>query len=175
MQGGFMGGCGVKNQFREFSCDRNFLAGERLVHSNREIASQLSPVLMAIRPSPELKGDRPGAEVGHVDLRRRFFCYSRMSSGSTFQQFNHPLGIGSSSHVDGDFDRALSIREGPVSHLARDERSIRHDDFRTVRGANDAGPDTDAADLSQIATCLDDVTDFNLDVQKAESGRTQNY
>ena len=121
---------------------------------------------MAIRPSPELKGYRPGAEVGYVDLRRWFFCYTWMSSGSTFQQFNHALRIGSSSHVDGDFDRALSIREGPVSHLARDERSIRHDDFRTVRGANDAGPDTDAADLTHIATYLDDVTDFNRTFKK---------
>jgi len=40
------------------SCDRNFLAGQGLVHSNRKIASQLSPVLMAIRPSSKLKGQR---------------------------------------------------------------------------------------------------------------------
>ena len=89
------------------SCDRNFLAGQGIVHSNRKIASQLSPVLMAIRPSSKLKGHRTGAEVGYVDLRRWFFCYTGMSSGSTFQQFNHALGIGASSHVDGDFDRAL--------------------------------------------------------------------
>jgi hypothetical protein len=40
-----------------------FLPGQGLVHGNREIASQLSPVLMAIRSSLELKGYRPGAEV----------------------------------------------------------------------------------------------------------------
>ena len=89
------------------SCDRNFLAGQGIVHSNRKIASQLSPVLMAIRPSSKLKGYRTGAEVDYVDLRQWFFCYTRMSSGSTFQQFNHALGIGASNHVDGDFDRAL--------------------------------------------------------------------
>ena len=78
------------------SCDRNFLAGQGLVHSNRKIASQLSPVLMAIRPSSKLKGYRTGAEVDYVNLRRWFFCYTWMSSGSTFQQFNHALGIGAS-------------------------------------------------------------------------------
>jgi hypothetical protein len=46
---------------------------------------------MAIRPSSKLKGYRTGAEVDYVDLRRWFFCYTRMSSGSTFQQFNHQL------------------------------------------------------------------------------------
>ena len=51
---------------------------------------------MAIRPRSKLEGDRTGAEVGYVDLRRRFLCYTRMSSGSTFQQFNHALGIGAS-------------------------------------------------------------------------------
>src|SRR5271166_7150956 len=127
MEVGFMGGCGVEKQLA--SCDRNFLASQGIVHSNRKIASQLSPVLIAIRPSSKLEGYRTGAEVDYVDLRRWFFCYTRMSSGSSFQQFNHALGIGASSHVDGDFDRALSIREGPVSHLTRDERSIRHDDF----------------------------------------------
>jgi len=89
-----------------------------------------------------------------------------MSSGSTFQQFNDALGIGASCHVDGNFDRALAIREGPVRHLARDERSIRHDDFRTVRSANDAGPDADAADFSNIAAYLDDITDFNRTFKK---------
>ncbi len=96
------------------SCDRNFLAGQGIVHSNRKIASQLSPVLMAIRPSSKLKGYRTGAEVDYVDLRQWFFCYTRMSSGSTFQQFNHALRIGASNHVDGDFDHALAIRKGPV-------------------------------------------------------------
>ena len=91
------------------SCDRNFLAGQGIVHSNRKIASQLSPVLMAIRPSSKLKGYRTGAEVDYVDLRQWFFCYTRMSSGSTFQQFNHALRIGASNHVDGDFDHALAI------------------------------------------------------------------
>src|SRR5271166_4389120 len=155
---------------REFcglaSCDRNFLADQGFVHGDRKIASQLSPVLMAIRPSPKLKGYRTGAEVGYVNLRRRFFCYTRMSIGGNFQQFNHALGIGASSHVDGDFDRALSIRKGPVSHLTRDERSVRHDDFRTVRGADDAGPDADTGDLSHIAAYLDDVTDFNRTFKK---------
>jgi hypothetical protein len=121
------------------SCDRNFLAGQGIVHSDRKIASQLSPLLIAIRPSSKLKGYRTGAEVEYVDLRQWFFCYTRMSSGSTFQQFDHALVIGASNHVDGDFDRAFAIRKGPVSHLTRDERSIRHDDFRTVRGANDTG------------------------------------
>src|SRR5271166_1653530 len=121
---------------------------------------------MAIRPSPELKGYRTGAEVGYVDLRRWFFCHTRMSRGSTFQQFDHALGISASSHVDGDFDRALAIREGPVSHLTRDERSIWHNDFRTIRGANNAGPDADAANLSHIAPYLDDVTDFNRTFKK---------
>src|SRR5271166_4004082 len=107
MEVGFMDGCAVERQLA--SCDRNFLAGQCLVHSNRKIASQLSPVLMAIRPSPELKGDRTGAEVGDVDVRRWFFCYTRMSSGRTFQQFNHALRIGASNDVDGDFDRALAI------------------------------------------------------------------
>ena len=92
------------------SCDRNFLAGQGLVHSDRKIASQLSPVLMAIRPSSKLEGYRTGAEVDYVDLRRWFFCYTRMSSGSTFQQFNHALGFGASNDVDGDFDRAFAIR-----------------------------------------------------------------
>src|SRR5208283_3140549 len=164
MEVGFMDGCAVERQLA--SCDRNFLAGQGLVRSNRKIASQLSPVLMAIRPSPKLKRDRTGAEVGYVDLRRWFFCDTGISSGSTFQQFNYALGIGASSHVDGDFDRALSIRKGPVSHLTGDERSVRHDDFRTVRGANDAGPDADAADLSHVATHLDDVTDFNRTFKK---------
>src|SRR5271166_1907706 len=58
---------------REFcglaSCDRNFLAGQGFVHGDRKIASQLSPVLMAIGPSPKLVGYRTGAEVGYVDLR----------------------------------------------------------------------------------------------------------
>jgi hypothetical protein len=76
------------------------------------------------------------------------------------------LGIGPSSHVDGDFDRAAAIREGPVSHLTRDEGPVWHDDFRTVRGANDAGPDADAADLSHHATYLDDVTDFDRTFKK---------
>src|SRR5271166_2937035 len=78
------------------SCDRNFLAGQGIVHSNRKIASQLCPVLMAIGPRAKLKGDRTGAEVGYVDLRRWFFCYTRMSRGSAFQQFSHALGIGAS-------------------------------------------------------------------------------
>src|ERR1700758_2085160 len=116
---------------------------------------------MSIGPRAKLEGDRTGAEVGYVDLRQWFFCHTRMRSGSTFQQFNHSLGVGASNHVDGDFDRALAIRQGPVSHLTRDERSIRHDDFRTVHGANDAGPDADAADLSHIATYVDDITNFN--------------
>jgi len=101
------------------SYDRNFLAGQGLVHSNRKIASQLSPVLMAIGPSSKLERDRTGAEVGYVNVRRWLFCYARMSSGSTFQQCNYALGIGASGHVDGDFDRARAIREGPVSHLTR--------------------------------------------------------
>src|SRR5271157_424177 len=150
---------------REFcglaSCDRNFLAGQGLVHGDRKIASQLSPVLMAIGPSAKLKGYRTGAEIGYVNLRRWFFCDTGISSGSIFQQFNHALGIGASSRVDGDFDRALAIRKSPVSHLTRDQRSVWHDDFRTVRGSNDAGPDADAADLSHIAAHLDDVTNFN--------------
>jgi len=82
------------------------------------------------------RGYRTGAEVGYVNLRRWFFCDTGMSSGSTFQQFNHAWRIGASNDVDGDFDRALSIRKGPVSHLTRDERSIRNDDFGTVRSAN---------------------------------------
>src|ERR1700757_3894648 len=106
------------------SCDRNLLAGQRLVHSHRKITSQLSPLLIAIRPSSKLKGYRTGAEVDYVDLRQRFFCDTGMSSGSTFQQFDHALVIGASNHVDRDFDRALAIRKGPVSHLTRDERSI---------------------------------------------------
>src|SRR5258708_958998 len=73
----------------------------------------------------ELKGAL--TEVGYVDLWRWFFCCTRMSSGSTFQQFNHSLGIGASNHVDGDFNRALAIRKRPVSHPTRDERSIGHD------------------------------------------------
>src|SRR5271166_2193831 len=164
MEVGFMDGCAVERQLA--SCDRNFLADQGFVHGDRKIASQLSPVLMAIRPSPKLKGYRTGAEVGYVNLRRWFFCDTGISSGSTFQQFNHALGIGASDHVDGDFDRALSIREGPVSHLTRDERSIWHDDLRTVRGANNAGPDADAANLSNIAAYLDDVTDFNRTFKK---------
>src|SRR4029077_19930621 len=94
-----------------------------------------------------------------------------MSSGSTFQQFNHAWRIGASNDVDGDFDRALSIRKGPVSHLTRDERSIGHDDFRTVRSANNAGPDADAADLSHIATYLDDVADFDRTFKKQNQPR----
>src|SRR5271166_6601963 len=155
---------------REFcglaSCDRNFLAGQVLVRSDRKIASQLSPVLMAIGPSSKLKGYRTGAEIGYVNLRRWFFCDTGISSGSTFQQFNHALRIGASGHVHGDFDRPLAIRKSPVSHLTRDERSVRHDDFRTIGGANDAGPDPDAADLSHNATYLDDVTDFNRTFKK---------
>jgi hypothetical protein len=116
------------------SCNRDILSGQGFFHGNRKIASQLSPVLMAIRPSSKLEGYRAGAKVDYVDLRRWFFCYTRMSSGSTFQQFNHGLGIGASNHIDEDFDRAAAIRKGPVSHLTRDERSIRHDDFGTVRG-----------------------------------------
>ena len=33
------------------SSDRNFLAGQGLVHGDRKIASQLSPVLVTIGPS----------------------------------------------------------------------------------------------------------------------------
>jgi hypothetical protein len=93
-----------------------------------------------------------------------------MSSSSTFQQFDHALVIGASNHADGDFDRTLAIRKSPLSHLTRDERFIRHNDFRTVRGANDTGPDADAADLSHIATYLDDVTDFNRTSQRRRVG-----
>jgi hypothetical protein len=93
-----------------------------------------------------------------------------MSGSSTSQQLDHALVIGASNHVDGDFDRTLAIRKSPVSHLTRDERSIRHNDFRTVRGANDTGPDADAADLSHIATYLDDVTDFNRTSQRRRVG-----
>ena len=50
------------------SCDRNFLADQCIVHSDRKIASQLSPVLIAIRPSSKLEGYRTGAEVDYVDL-----------------------------------------------------------------------------------------------------------
>src|SRR5262245_35805106 len=153
------------------SCDRNFLTAQGIVQSKRKIASQSSPVLMAICPSSKLKGYRTGTEVGYVDLWQWFFCYTGKSSGSIFQQFNHALGIGASSHVDGDFNRSLAIRKGPVSHLARDERSIRHDDFRTVRGAHDAGPDTDAGDLAHIATYLDNVTDFYRTLEKQNQSR----
>jgi len=76
------------------------------------------------------------------------------------------LGIGTCTHIDGDFNPALAIRKGPVSHLTRDERSIGHNDFRTVRGANNAGPDADAADLSHIATYFDEVADFNRPFKK---------
>src|SRR5262249_684773 len=111
------------------SCDRNFLVGQGIVQCKGKIASQLSQVFVAIDPGSKLKGYRAGAEVGYVNLWRWFFCHTRISIGSTFQQINHALGIGAPGHIDGDFDRALAIRKGPVSHLTRDERSVRHDDF----------------------------------------------
>jgi hypothetical protein len=49
------------------SCERNFLAGQGVVHSDRKIASQLSPLLVAIRPNSKLKGYRTRAEVDDVD------------------------------------------------------------------------------------------------------------
>ena len=49
------------------SCERNFLAGQGVVHSDRKIASQLSPLLVAIRPNSKLKGYRTRAEVDEVD------------------------------------------------------------------------------------------------------------
>src|ERR1700704_6184325 len=89
-----------------------------------------------------------------------------MTSGSTFQQFEHASGIDTPDHGDGDFDCAHYIRKCPVSHIARDEQPVRHDDFRAVRSANNAGPDPDAADLSSNAGYLDHVTNFDRTFKK---------
>ena len=122
--------------------------------------------MILIRPNSKLKGYRTGGEVNYIHLRGWFFCHTRVTSGSTFQQFEHALGIGTSNHVDGDFDCAQYIRKGPVGHIPRDERPVRHDDFRAVRGPNNAGPDPDAADLSSNAAYLDHVTNFDRSFKK---------
>jgi hypothetical protein len=93
------------------SCHRNFLPGQGIFHSERKIASQPSPVFLAIRPSSKLKGYRTCAEVGYVDLRGWLLCYTRLSSGCIFQQFGHELRIGTCTHIDGDFNPALAIRK----------------------------------------------------------------
>ena len=67
------------------SGNRNFLADQGMVQSDRKIASQLSPLLIPIRPSSKLKGYRTGAEVDYVDLRQWFFCYTSTSSGVLMQ------------------------------------------------------------------------------------------
>ena len=66
---------------------------------------------MPIRPNSKLKSDGTGGQVDNIHLRRWFFCYIRMASGSTLQQFGHALEISASNHANGDFDRALSIRK----------------------------------------------------------------
>jgi hypothetical protein len=35
-------------------------------------------------------------------------------------QFNHALRIGASYHINGDFNRTVAIRMGPVSHVTRE-------------------------------------------------------
>jgi hypothetical protein len=40
-----------------------------------------------------LVADSADGELEHVKLRPWLFCYIRMTSGNTFQQFDHALGI----------------------------------------------------------------------------------
>ena len=62
MQGGFMGGCGVENQFREFHADRNFLADQGLVHSNRQdLFAAVHEIGEMMQPTPgttSIQGNR---------------------------------------------------------------------------------------------------------------------
>ena len=77
-----------------------------------------------------------------------------MIGRDTFQQFDHTLRSHATSHADRDFDRTVSIRKGPVCHLTGDERPVWHDDFGTVRRVNNACPDIDASDLSDVRIYL---------------------
>jgi hypothetical protein len=55
------------------SCDRNVLSGQSLVDRDGKITSHLDPILVAIRPSSQLKAHRSGAKANNIGLRRWFF------------------------------------------------------------------------------------------------------
>jgi hypothetical protein len=65
------------------------------------------------------------------------------------------------SGADRDLNCTVPIREGPVSHLVGNDQPVWHDDFGTVCCANNARPNTDAADFADIGISLHDVTDLN--------------
>jgi hypothetical protein len=58
-----------------------FFPSEGIIHLDRKIISQLSPSLIPICPSTNLKGYGTGSEVDHKNLRRWFFCYTQVTGG----------------------------------------------------------------------------------------------
>lgn len=83
-----------------------------------------------------------------------------MIGGDVLQYFDHPLWSHAASHADLDLDGPVLIRKSPVFDLVGDERSVGQNNFRTIRRADDARPDPDPLNLSDIRIDLHHIADF---------------
>jgi hypothetical protein len=62
--------------------------------------------------------DTADGELEHVQLRPWLFCYIRMTSGNTFQQFDHALGIRAAKAAPLCISSPASDQRGDVSFKA---------------------------------------------------------
>jgi hypothetical protein len=115
------------------SGNRDLLSCQSVVDRGSKITAHLDPVLVPIRPSSKVKAHSAGREVDRISLRCWFFGYPWMIGGNIFQEFNYALQGYAAGHIDRDFDRAVSVRKGPVGYLIGDDRPVWNNDFGPVR------------------------------------------
>ena len=148
--------------------DGDFRLRQSFRYRDRDVAFDLEPLIVFVRPESDAEIERVAPELCHERLRRRVLGREGMGGGDFGQERDDALRIGPVCDPDVDLDPALAIREGEVRHLLGNQLPVRHDQFRAVEKPDDAGPNPDPANDPDVVLHLHDVAHIDRPLEEQD-------